>query len=252
MEAKSLRPYFVVIGLLALTALLLAFTVDVRVSDEAGIKVRLPERVGDWQGKEIRYCLNPACQRDFLVDDLADPDRCPACGGRLDTMSKAEKDLLPGDTVLLRKRYVNPAGDAVFVTIVLSGKERVSIHRPQICLVGQGNEIVRQFVTDVPLEGRKPLQVMTLEMLRRGTMVDGRSYEAATYYAYWFVGKGRETPHHVQRMIWMATDRIFHNVSHRWAYISVAGSRAAGSQAYEQVVRSFIRDLYAEIVLGSG
>lgn len=248
MEAKSLRPYFVVIGLLALTALLLAVTVDVRLSDEAGIRVALPDRVGDWQGGEIRYCLNPACQRDFLVDKLADPNVCPACGGPLDVMSKGEKDQLPADTVLVRKRYMNSVGEQVFVTIVLSGKERVSIHRPQICLVGQGNEIVRQSVVEVPIEGRKPLQVMTLEMLRRGNLPDGRSFESATYYGYWFAGKGRETPHHIQRMVWMATDRIFHNVSHRWAYISVGGMRDKDSDAYQKQMVSFIHDLYPHLL----
>jgi hypothetical protein len=248
MEAKSLRPYFVVIGLLALTALLLAMTVDVRVSDEAGIRILLPDRVGEWQGREIRYCLSAGCQRDFVVDKLDDPNVCPACGGPLDVMSKGEKDLLPGDTVLLRKRYVNAAGEQVFVTIVMSGKERVSIHRPQICLVGQGNEIVRQFTVDVPIEGRKPLQVMTLEMLRRGNLPDGRPFEQPTYYGYWFVGKGRETPHHVQRMIWMATDRIFHNVSHRWAYISVGGARDKESDDYQKQISSFVHDLYPELL----
>jgi hypothetical protein len=75
-------------------------------------------------------------------------------------MSKAERDLLPGDTVVLKKRYVDADGHTIFVSIVMSGRERASIHRPQVCLVGQGNEIVDSDVQAVPIAGREPLDVM--------------------------------------------------------------------------------------------
>ena len=167
-------------------------------------------------------------------------------------MTISEKEILPADTVLLRKQYTNPSGKRVYVTIVLSGKERVSIHRPQVCLVGQGNEIAHSEEISVPLDGRKPLNVMALELLRRVRNAEGTQFEASSYYAYWFVGKGRETPSHIQRMIWMATDRIFRNVAHRWAYISVSGSRDKDSDAYRQEVISFIHDLYPQLAVNQG
>ena len=89
--------------------------------------------------------------------------RVTVCGSPVGSMTYAEKDLLPADTILLRKQYTKPSGKRLFVTIVLSGKERVSIHRPQICLVGQGNEIAHSEVVPVPLDGRKPLDVMSLD-----------------------------------------------------------------------------------------
>jgi hypothetical protein len=82
-----------------------------------------------------------------------------------------------------------------------------------MCLVGQGNEILDSKVVEVPLEGRAPLKVMDLEILRKIRTRDGRLVTYPSYYAYWFVGKGRETPYHIQRMIWMAVDRIYFNVS---------------------------------------
>lgn len=249
METKSLKPYFVVIGLMVVTSLLLAFSVDVRIVDEAGIKILLPEKVGDWQGTEILYCQNRTCQKDYRAGEISTLKTCPVCGSPLGPMTIGEKDLLPADTVLLRNQYTNPSGKRVFVTIVLSGKERVSIHRPQLCLVGQGNEITHTKELSVPLDGRKPLGVMALELLRRVRNAEGAQFEAASYYAYWFVGKGRETPSHTQRMIWMATDRIFHNVAHRWAYISVSGSREKDSDAYRQEVISFIHDLYPQLAV---
>ena len=249
METTSLKPYFVVIGLLILTSLLLASSVDVRVLDEAGIKVALPDKVGDWQGVEILYCQGRTCQRDYRAGEVSSSNTCPVCGSPVGPMTLSEKEILPADTTLLRKQYANPSGNRVYVTIVLSGKERVSIHRPQVCLVGQGNEIAHTEDLEVPLEGRKPLDVVALELLRRVRNAEGAQLEAASYYAYWFAGKGRETPSHTQRMIWMATDRIFHNVAHRWAYISVSGSRDKDTDDYRQEVISFIHDLYPQLAV---
>lgn len=249
METTPLKPYFTVIGLMIFTALLLAFTVDVRISDEAGVKMFLPDTVGAWHGEEILCCQNPACQKDFIRSALKDPNVCPSCGGALGSMNLAEIQNLPADTLLIRKKYAAEDGRSVFVAIVLSGKERSSIHRPQMCLVGQGQEINRSVVVPVPLEHRTPLDVMTLELLRRVKKPDGQTREYASYYAYWFVGKGRETPSHLQRMIWMATDRILFNVSHRWAYIAISGGRRTNSEDYQKEMSSFVHDLYPQIML---
>jgi exosortase len=51
-----------------------------------------------------------------------------------------EREVLPPDTGFSRKSYVSlhNLNDRVFLSIVLSGRDRTSIHRPEICLVGQG------------------------------------------------------------------------------------------------------------------
>ncbi len=249
MEARTVKPHLIVLGLLALTSLALAFTVDVGASDEAGIKVFLPDQVGEWKGDELRFCQAPACQASIFLSDVKEGGLCPKCDGPLATMSKAEKDLLPSDTEVLKKEYRDARGRRMFASIVMSGRERASIHRPQVCLVGQGNEIVRSSVIQVPLDGREDLGVMLLDMLRRWRAPDGRQNEYNTYYAYWFVGKGRETPYHSLRMFWMASDRVLHNRSHRWAYISVSGDRAADEEDYRGEVTAFIRELYPEMVM---
>ena len=250
MEAHSFKPYFTIIILLVLTSILLAVSVDVQVTDEAGVKIQLPNRVGEWYGQSLLYCQNKTCQKEIKGLDLSAEAKCPYCGGKLDAMTMSEKALLPPDTVLTRKIYTNSAGEIIFSSIVLSGKERASIHRPQICLVGQGQEIVKTFMLDVPFEGRKPLKIMVLDLIRRGHAGgEGQLYEIPSYYAYWFVGKGRETPYHVQRMVWMATDRILHNRSHRWAYIAVAGTRQPPSDRYTKQVAEFVKNLYPQILV---
>lgn len=247
MEADAYRPYFLIIGLLVLTSLALATTVDVNLTDTAGIRMALPDHIAEWQGDEIRYCLNSACQRIWLASQLTNMEVCPACGGPLDGMSYAERRLLPPDTVILKKRYTNRRGESLVVSIVLSGKERASIHRPQVCLVGQGREIVKSRVVEVPLQGRRPVKVMLLDLLVHPGRLAGPSQLRGEYYAYWFVGSGRETPFHLERMFWMAWDRVVHNLAHRWAYIAVAGDRNLSDDKHVEKVRRLIHDLYPHL-----
>jgi hypothetical protein len=251
METTSLRPYLNIIVALVVTAFLLAFTVDVSVSNVAGVKTELPDKVGEWKGDEIRFCQNPACLEEFYLSELVDRNVCPECGGELAGMSKVEADILPDDTIIVKKKYTHPDGQSVFVSLVMSGKERSSIHRPQLCLAGQGNEITQSKVFDVPMEGRDDLGVMMLDMT---TTVpggsDGKPMVFPRYYAYWFVGRDRETPYHLERMFWMAFDRVFRNVAHRWSYISVAGVRGSVNsedRAHVEQAREFIYEFYPQI-----
>jgi len=173
---------------------------------------------------------------------------CPKCGGSLHALSKVELDLLPADTEGVKGRYESADGRKVFASIILSGRERASIHRPERCLTGQGGEISGSEIISVPIAGRDPLKVKILK-LSHGSPSAGSKSMYGSYYAYWFVGSGRETPEHWQRMIWMASDRIFLNRAHRWAYIAIAGARIEGNTDYQKEVREVGSLLYPKISL---
>jgi len=250
METRVLTPYLILIVALLGTSIALAFTVDTAVSDEAGIRLELPPTVNAWAGDELRYCQNPTCLERYVSSELVDPDTCPACANPLHSMTFAERQLLPLDTTLFKKRYTNGSGKAIFATVVLSGKERGSIHRPEVCLVGQGRSIVGRSVLTVPFEDRKPLKVSVLDLLYEQRLRGGKpGPEIQSYYAYWFVGKDRETPYHLERIIWMGLDRVMRNVAHRWAYIGIGGGRKPGTQAYRDEIRSFVQGLYPQMAL---
>lgn len=260
MEAKpGVRPYLILLFLFGCAGALLAFTVDVRVSDEAGVKPSLPVALGDdWTGYDVLFCQEADCGRSWLAKDLepnADGEfRCPqnwrgeACGGALDAMARGEKMILPGDTVIFKKQYFHNRDpeDSVYAAVVLSGKDRSSIHRPEVCMAGQGNTIEKSEVIEVPLPGREPLQVMVLNLSRKAG-----PHTRHSYYAYWFVGKDRETALHWERVLWMGLDRILRNVSHRWAYISVSGERGMDptDTAHHAEIRKVVGDLYPQLVL---
>lgn len=250
MEIRSFTPHLILIGLMALTALALAFTVDVTLTDKAGVRMKLPAQVDEWVGDELRYSHDRDHPRQYRVSELELPDIDPATGEKLYTMSYAEYEALPHDTEFIKSIYTNSVDDNVFVSIVLSGRERDSIHRPQRCLVGQGNTIIGSERFKIPLEGRKPLEVDILKTQRNYQGSDGTLKTYNGYYAYWFVGQNRETASHYERMFWLAWDRIVHSVAHRWAYIAVSGERAAeDSEEYKQEITGFVQKLYPHLLL---
>ena len=259
MQISTFKPHLILIGVMIIAALALAFTVDVTLSDKAGVSMKLPAALdGGWLGDELRYSHDAENPKQYRVSELDMPNVDPVTGQKLFTMSLAEYDALPHDTEFVKSIYTNAAANQVFVSIVLSGRERDSIHRPERCLVGQGSTIVNQHfwnvvmpqIIEVPLEGREPLKVAVLETIRNYRGADGEHKTYYGYYAYWFVGQGRETPSHYMRMLWLAWDRVVHSISHKWAYIAISGDRIdEKSNAYEQQVTDFVQKLYPHLLI---
>lgn len=250
MEIRSYVPHITLIVLFIITAFALAFTVDVKLSDRAGVTMELPPTIDNWTGDELRYSHDPDNPKQFRVSELEFDNIDPETGEKLHTMSYAEYEALPHDTLFCKSIYTNTAAEQVFVSIVLSGKERSSIHRPQRCLVGQGSTIIGSEVFEIPIEGRKPLKVDILKTQRRYRGADGEVKTYYGYYAYWFVGQGRETHSHYERMFWLAWDRVVHSVAHKWAYIAVSGQRTGeDDENYKTVLTGFVEKLYPHLLV---
>lgn len=251
MVARTSAHYLILLGLLVLTSVALALSVDTSASDEAGVVPEWPDRVGDWVGDEIRFCWNPEHQKIFGASQLDDLNQCPDCGGQLGSMTLIEKSMLPADTIISKKRYRHPDGRQIIATVVMSGKERASIHRPERCMVGQGSEIAHSHVIEVPFADREPFDVRILDMLRH-VRVQGMPKSVGSYYAYWFVGKDRETASHNARLFWMAADRVLYNKSHRWAYIAFSGDRhlEGDTEAYVDEIKEFASLAYPQMKIG--
>ena len=249
-QTAFLGPRLFVIAALAVAAWALVHKTGVANSDEAGIVLHLPQQVGDWQGTSILFCPERGCGDQYFAAQLEDPTRCPKCGQPLDNMNWAERSMLPADTGLVRYHYVRPGNrDGLHATIVLSGNDRSSIHRPQVCMTAAGNEIVDERTIRIPLESRAaPLDVMVMDMTKPYKRADGSTAAYASFYAYWFVGKDRETASHLARMAWMGYDRVFRGVSHRWAYIALAGDRVPGSEAHLQTIADFASQLHPTLL----
>ena len=111
--------------------------------------------------------------------------------------------------------------EAVFVSIVLSGAEKRSIHRPEVCLPAQGWQIRSAHGREVRLDDGRTLPVTVLTVARNVQFANGRDGVLSSKVFYWFVGKDVVTASNWKRVFLTSYDRVFHQLNHRWAYVMV-------------------------------
>jgi exosortase len=222
---------------------------EMQTSDRTGVTMQLPEKVGKAQGVSILYCHSGDCPG---VATFAAADGSPLCEQCEETtfpMSKIEKDTLPPGTEFTKMQYNRPNGEFVRLSIVLSGKYRDSIHRPQRCLIAQGFDIVQSETVTVPISGRDPIDVM---MLRTTRPTQGNGAPRQSIYAYWFVDAKRDTPLHLTRMFWMGWDALTLGTTDRWAYIATSAPVSPNDTPddTERKIADFIGEIYPLIRTG--
>ena len=246
-------PKLVVIALL-FSGLASAMVISpaVRLVEEPGMAKVFPEQVNGWEGETLYFCQAKTCGRPCLESErnTETPDRCPSCtDGELNSGAYAERAQLPDDTYIHKKRYLDPDGNMVQAAVVLSGAHRSSIHRPEVCLEGGSTSVVGQEMMDVALESGEVLPVKVLRLARPVPLGNGEMAIQESWYAYFFVGDGRVTASHYERMWTMAKDRVFRNRTYRWAYIGLSGVWKEGEDP-KPLIRSFAADLFPQMDVG--
>jgi EpsI family protein len=142
--------------------------------------------------------------------------------GRRAEVTAVEREILPPDTGYSRKLYVSldDPGHSVFLSVVLSGRDRSSIHRPELCLVGQGWTIegaaTHRFRDPGRAGGDFPATV--LRVRREVPDPAGRHEASPEIVVYWFVGHDRIVAAYGQRMWFDALARLGGRAD-RWAYV---------------------------------
>jgi hypothetical protein len=169
----------------------------------------------------------------------ADPVELPAFIGtewigRRTPVTAVEREILPADTGFSRKVYV-ALGDAkrtVLLSIVLSGRDRTSIHRPEVCLVGQGWTITGASThVFAAQKGAKAFEATVLDISRQVPLPKGGSREIPQLAVYYFVDSERTVPSHWQRFIADAWNRVAHGRADRWAYVLLQTDALDGREA---------------------
>lgn len=142
--------------------------------------------------------------------------------GQAAEVSAVEREILPPDTGFSRRNYVSLLDRRVqvFLSVVLSGRDRSSIHRPELCLVGQGWTITgrgaHRFTRPDAPRG-VPATVLRIE--REFTTARGEKVRVPAILAYWFVGADKVVPTNTGRLFHTSLDRLRHLQAHRWAYV---------------------------------
>lgn len=180
----------VILLLAAAVGLSYWFNPPLNVQPQTGVLMDLPVFVGDYFGKQGE-------------------------------ITQVELTSLPKDTEFARRYYDDGHGHQIVCTIVLSGAEQRSIHRPEACLVGQGWTITGQENVPVPLASGHKLVTRKLTLERQVVGSNGDHVTVRAYYVYWFVGENVTTPSEMERVLRSNWDRAVHNIAHRWAYVSV-------------------------------
>ncbi len=182
-----------------------------------------------------------------LADGGTDPVDLPAFLGtewigRRTAVTAIEREILPPDTGFSRKLYVdlsNPSRQ-VLLSIVLSGRDRTSIHRPELCLVGQGWTVTGTFSHRFrhPEPGAGFIPATLLRVQREVQTRSGRSI-VPQLVAYWFVGGQTTVASHLERVLQDSWNRVSRGRADRWAYVLMqtdAGDGEAAALARMQAV----------------
>jgi hypothetical protein len=186
----------VVLGLTLATLLICWLVPAPQTGGEAGVEMELPYHVGPLYA--------------FSED-----------------VTPAELYILPADTTYARKTYGladSPRTDRILCSIILSGREKRSIHRPERCLPSQGWRIDSSQTLAVPLDSGRSLGVTALLLERPANFTNGTPFNLRSYYLYWFVGKDVTTPSNSERILMTNWDLLFHRVNQRWAYVIVSAN----------------------------
>lgn len=194
-------------------------------TSEAGLSMDLPDRIDDFRGED-------------------------------QPVSEGERALLPPDTAFAKKLYRDWDNNQVNCQIVLAGAEKRSIHRPEVCLPGQGWNIKGGEVVPITLHDGKKLDVMKLTLSRMVEIRPGVSRELSMYFLYWFVGHNSTTPYHWMRIAKSNLDMLLHNVNHRWAYVIVSApvlkdftpNGKDGPETFE-MLKEFVADIVPTFML---
>lgn len=152
--------------------------------------------------------------------------------GRSEEVTEVERQILPLDTGFSRKTYISleDPSKRVLVSIVLSGRDRTSIHRPELCLVGQGWTIrdssIHQF-------GRGAANGFPARVLRveKEVTVHGARVRVPQIVVYYFLGDDIIVANNWERIARDAWNRVTHGRADRWAYVLLQTGDSDGDAA---------------------
>ena len=182
----------IVISLLTVGACY-ATKVSNRLSDP-GLTMSLPESMGEFRGKDIG-------------------------------MSSQEKQAFDEGVEMARSVYMAPDGRQFMCTLVLSGPIKRSLHRPEVCLPGQGWKVDKSEVVTVTAPDGRTQDVTMLHLFRDYEDPNtGQRVRARSFDIYWYVGKDVATPSYTSHVILSHRDSVFRNINHRWGMASVFAS----------------------------
>ncbi len=190
-----------------------------------GIKLDLPEYLGQWRGKDVE-------------------------------VTQKEHDTLGYDTEFARKTYVGNSGVNVLASIVLAGQDMMTgIHRPERCLNAQGWNVGPSEPQVVDLAELGRLHTTRLLNTRKIRRDDGSTFELRSICYYWFVGYTAVAASHGERVWIDSRDRILKGYNQRWGMVLVNAditkdfdSRGYDEAGTDALLQAFVQKMAPRII----
>lgn len=209
--------------LLPLATLGLCAVTDISFQVSApGVKLALPLSVGNYQGREF-------------------------------DMTAAEKNILDEGVKLVRNVYASSTGRQIMATVILSGFEKRSLHRPEVCLPNQGWTVTDRTPVTLRLVDGREITMMMMRIFRDGEPQPGVRVRSRAVNFYWYIGSnGTTCAEHYEHVFLSYYDSVFRNIQHRWAmasiFVPLPEQRVGGEDPFVEIgaaedAREFIANL---------
>lgn len=218
----SCIPIFIMLVLIPVGSWLIYIQPPPKYESDSYVAQEMPEVPG-YQSSQLLYCQNPDC----MLSVKPDQTKCPLCGGAVGDIPIAELRILPKDTRFLKRTYTGHDGIPLQVSVLISGKSRLSIHRPEMCLPGQGYTISHSRVVDIPLTNGQVIRAKCVTASRLG--------EPPIGLLYWFENPRGSAYSHYERIFSDIWARTVENRMIRWSAILIFRDHAYDQAALEQV-----------------
>ncbi len=206
-------------------------------------KVNLVNDLPGYISDGVRYCMNEKCNASFLLSQLKDGEkRCTICNTELSEISLGEKTILPKDTKILKRYFKSAMGNEFLVSVVIGGRHKASIHRPELCLPAQG--FVMKNPSNFEVDGIPFHAIEVASSLRPSTVL-----------CYTFFNQdGFKTASHTKRIFIDTLDRSVRNRVDRWVMVTVNVSTSQSyngfsldSEANKKALSEFLSLLFKEL-----
>src|SRR5688572_20410506 len=174
---------------------------------------------------------------------------------RVEPVSIAEQTILPPDTIFGRRIYTAPDRFRALVSLVVMGTDRTSIHKPQYCLSGQGQQIVSSEVITIPVSKPHPYELKAMKLTTRSERIgsDGETIPVSGVFLYWFVADGHLTHNHRKQMYLLARQLVTTGHLQRWGYVAYFANCPPGKEAaLTERLTKFVADSVPEFQVTAG
>ncbi|MFV1994154.1 MAG: exosortase/archaeosortase family protein [Verrucomicrobiales bacterium] len=157
----------------------------------------------------------------------------------------------PSGVELSRVHYESTSGRSATATIIIGGPDGRTLHRPEVCLPGQGWKITASDSVTLPLDGGREIRATLLTVMRGEPGADGTVLRRKALNIYWYIGSGITAADYNGHIAKTLRDSIFRNINHRWSMVSLftpLPPTLFDDPVAEQDAVNLMRELAREIV----